>query len=330
MKYRFITIIHYLKLNKPDCRIPLASGMISNKASVLKDVMIENNFLSLSTMGLFSIDEFQNKTFYVVDGDLGDVTKAEVDTYGTSLTYAYLRQIQWLTNDFWMLRDNSIYVRDGFLFVYKDKIDEGFTFKADLSAINSKASTEIEPVVYTKEEIVELAKDMQLVSVDDVRSGKANFRDVTQFQYFKSAKLGRKMMAWIYILHARAINALTIKVLMYITAMEALVSTSTTELSHQVSERVAILLGVDAEDRLSIYNDIKKGYGVRSKTAHGEPLKETEQDVKDMLISLDDYMRRLMKFDTPYDFEQGKINEFFIKRIMGESSCGEPRETEVG
>jgi hypothetical protein len=145
----------------------------------------------------------------------------------------------------------------------------------------------------------------------------AYYRDVTQFQYFKSAKIGRKMMAWVYVYHARFINALTIKVLMYITAMEALVSTSTAELSHQVAERVAILLSADVNERLNIYNEIKKGYGVRSKAAHGEPLKGTEQDVKDLLVRLDDYMRRLMKFDTPYDLEQGDINDFFIKKLMG-------------
>lgn len=319
MKYRFITIIHYLKLNKPDCRIPLASGMISNKASVLKDVLNYKSALSLHTLGRHSIDEFQDKTFYVVDGDLGDVTKKEVDCYGTSLAYAYLRQIQWLTNEFWKLRDNSIYVRDGFLFVYKDKVEDGFTFKADLSSINSKASTAIEPVVFTKEEIEELAKDMQLISIDEVCSGNANYRDVTQFQYFKNSKLDRKMMAWVYILHARFIHALTIKVLMYITAMEALVSTSTVELSHQVAERVAILIGDDAEERLNIYNEIKKGYGVRSKAAHGEPLKGTEQDIKDLLVRIDDYMRRLMKLDSPYDLEQSEINDFFIKRLMDAS-----------
>jgi hypothetical protein len=46
-------------------------------------------------------------------------------------------------------------------------------------------------------------------------------------------------------------------------------------------------------------------------------LKGTEQDVKDLLVRLDDYMRRLMKFDTPYDLEQGDINDFFIKKLMG-------------
>lgn len=318
MKYRFITIIHYLKLTKPDCRIPLASGMISNKAAVLKDVLSYKCDLSLNTLGRHSIDEFENQTFYVVDGEFEEgVTQTDVDTFGTSLTFAFLRQIQALTNDFWTLRDNSIYVRDGFLFVYDKAIEDGVTFKASLSAINTKASTEIEDVTFSKEEIEALAKDMMVISVEDARIGGANYRDVTQFQYFKSAKLGRKMMAWVYIAHARFINALTIKVLMYITAMEALVSTSTAELSHQVAERVAILIGANAEERVNIYNDIKKGYGVRSKAAHGEPLKGTEQDVKDLLVCLDDYMRRLMKLDTPYDLDQEKINEYFIKGLMG-------------
>ena len=123
-------------------------------------------------------------------------------------------------------------------------------------------------------------------------------------------------MALVYVYHARMIHSLTIKVLMYITAMEALVSTSTTELSHQVAERVAVLLGEDATERINIYEEIKKGYVVRSKAAHGEPLKGTEQDVKALLVSLDGYLRRLMKLDSPYDLEQGKINEFFIEKLM--------------
>lgn len=132
-------------------------------------------------------------------------------------------------------------------------------------------------------------------------------------------------MAWVYVFHARGINALTIKVLMYITAMEALVSTSTAELSHQVAERVAILIGANVVERQTIYHDIKKGYNVRSKAAHGEPLKGTEQEVSDLLVILDDYLRRLMKLESPYNFDDNKLNEFFIKKLMGEP---EPQKEE--
>ena len=329
MKYRFIAIIHYLKLNKPDCRIPLASGMISNKTSVLNDVLNYKSKLSLHTLGRHSIDEFDGKVFYVVDGKFDEgVTSADVDTFGTSLAFAYLRQIQWLTDNFWYLRDNSIYVRDGFLFVYDKEIEDGYTFKASLGTINTKATTQFEEITFTKEEIIELAKDMKVVSVDDVRSG-SDYMEVTQHQYFKSADVGRKMMAWIYIFHARAIAAITIKVLMYITAMEALVSTSTAELSHQVAERVALLIGDGSEERMRIYNNIKKGYGVRSKAAHGEPQKGTEQDVAELLVQLDEYMRRLMKLDSPYDLEQGKLNDFFIKKLMGAESIAGVTEKQM-
>lgn len=282
----------------------------------MNDVLNYKSKLSLHTLGMHSIDEFHDKTFYVIDGEFDEgITPEKMYTFGSSLTFAYLRQLQWLTDSFWYLRDNSIYVRDGFLFAYDKEIEDGYTFKASLATINTKATTQFEEVTFAKEEIIELAKDMKVVTIDDVKSG-SNYIEVTQHQYFKSADVGRKMMAWIYIFHARAIAAITIKVLMYITAMEALVSTSTAELSHQVAERVALLIGADAEDRMRIYNNIKKGYGVRSKVAHGEPQKGNEQDVAELLVQLDDYMRRLMKLDSPYDLEQGKLNDFFIKKLM--------------
>lgn len=319
MNYRFISVIHFLKLDKPACRIPLTSGMISNKADLLKEVLSYDNPLALHTLGVHSIDAFQDSTFYLVDGTFDEgITMADVDAFGTSMTFAFLRQIQWLMDKLWTVRDNSIYVRDGFLFVYENSFDDGVTFKGSLSTVNSKASTVLEEVAFSKEEIVALAKDMPVVSVEEVRSGK-NYRDATQFQFFKDAKIGRKMTAWIYVFYARAAAALTIKVLMYITAMEALVSTSTAELSHQVSERVAILLGKDARERLGIYDDIKKGYGIRSKAAHGEPVKGTEADTAALLVALDDYTRRLMALDTPYDLPHEKMNEFFMGRLMGEN-----------
>lgn len=52
--------------------------------------------------------------------------------------------------------------------------------------------------------------------------------------------------------------------------LECLLSTDTQELAHKISERAAIILGKNSEDRLAIYKDIKKIYGQRSKIVHGE------------------------------------------------------------
>lgn len=316
MRYRFITVVHFLKLGKPNCIIPLPSGMLSNKSSLLKDILSYKSTLALGTMGVHSIDEFQGNTFYFVDGDFdSSITQKKVDSFGTMMAFGLLRQIQSLTNGLWSIRDNSVYVRDGFLFVFDKEFEDGVSFKASLSTINTKASGLIEDVFFSKGEIESIAENMLMISLDEMCSG-TNYRNATQFQYFKSAKMGRKAIAELYVFHARASASLSMKVLMYITAMEALVSTSTAELSHQVAERVAVLLGNDASARIAIYNDIKKGYGYRSKTAHGESLKGTEQDVAGSLERLDDYLRQLLRFDVPFNLEPEQINLFFLNKLL--------------
>lgn len=319
MKYRFITIIHNLQLEKPECRIPLDSGMISNKHSLLKDTLGYHNKLALDTLGVHSIDEFDGRTFYLLDGSFeSQLTQQDIDLFGTQLTFAFLQQIQAVARMLWLIRDNRIYVRDGFLFVYDNEVADGTTFKASLGTINTFASLGLGDTFFTKEEIQESAKDMLIIPVSDVRAGKQNYGEATQFQYFKDAKMGRKTYAWIYISFARSASAIPVKILMYVTAMEALVSTASSELSHQVSERVAILLGETVEERKEIYATVKKAYGLRSKAAHGEALKGKVEDTTPLLIQLDEYLRQMMHLEAPFEMEPQKIDEFFLDNLMKE------------
>lgn len=55
-----------------------------------------------------------------------------------------------------------------------------------------------------------------------------------------------------------------------VTIFEALLSTGNNEISHQISERSAIILENAPEDRLRIYEAIKKLYDLRSKIVHGD------------------------------------------------------------
>ncbi len=318
MKYRFIAAIHYLKIDKPECRIPLKSGMITNKASLIGDILSYRSKLAVDTLGVHSIDEFKDSCYYLVDGEFDSAwTIGDINKIGMQVTFALLRQIQQVTSELWVLKDNSVYVRDGFLFVYDKTLEYGMTFKASLGTINTKASLIKEDVKFTKEEIEKAASEMLVIPIEEVKDGGKDYSIADQFQYFKGADIDRKYYAWIYIHFARSNSAIPVKILMYVTAMEALVSTSTVELSHQVSERIAILLGKDKDSRQSIYADIKTAYGYRSKAAHGETLKGTEQEMTAFLTKIDEYMRQLMQLEEPYSFEDKKINEFFLERLMG-------------
>jgi hypothetical protein len=53
------------------------------------------------------------------------------------------------------------------------------------------------------------------------------------------------------------------------TAFKALLSTETIKVTHHISERVAFMLGVDEEERLSIYRQMKRLYKTRSQLVHG-------------------------------------------------------------
>lgn len=317
MKFRFISIIHYLKIDKPECRIPLKMGMITNKMSLIENILSYKSNLALGTLGVHSIDEFKDTCYYLVDGDFNPAwTEEDINLIGTQITFSLLRQIQSVADGLWCIRDNSIYIRDGFLFVYNRTFEDGMSFKASLGPVFTKASLDTEDTYYSKEEILKTAEDMQLIPFEKVKEGEKDYRVADQFQYFKDAKIGRKFYAWIYIHFARSNAAIPLKILMYVTAMEALVSTTTVELSHQVSERIALLLSEDKAKRIEIYSEIKKAYGYRSKAAHGESLKGTEQEMSVFLTEIDEYLRKLMVFAEPYSFDDKKMNEFFLEKLM--------------
>lgn len=255
MKYKFIAAIHYLELENIEMLVNLPAGQISNSKRQLDEIF--QNSLSLHTLGVHSIDEiYYAPSYYVVDGDLCNcANQNEVDSFGTSLCFALLRQIQCMVNKLWKLCDNSIYVRDGFLYTYNDDISDGYTFKASVSLINTLSTGETKNVVISENDLLEYGKEMDILVNGNELAIKddQDYRFATQFQHYKKYGLDRKELAEYYVIAARGAGSIPMKVLMYCSAMEALVANTTTELSHRVVERVAILLGTNQEERYNIY-----------------------------------------------------------------------------
>lgn len=316
MKYRFICAIHYLQLEKEELTIHLPFGNISNKRSVLEDTF--NNNLSLDSIGLHSIDEVKEAfSYHFVDGDYGDeIKQKDVDAFGTTFCFALLRQIQHYVSKLWNLRDNCIYVRDGFLYTYTNRIDDGCTFKASVSLMNTFATGECNNTIFTKKELIAQAIDLPNFLIDDVYKGTANYKNATQFQHYKSSELSRKELVAVYVAMARKEPVIPVKILMYCSAMEALVASSTMELSHQVAERVAVLIGKNKDERCQIYYDIKKGYDTRSKIAHGDLIKKNESIIKEDAKKLDNYLRQLLKLEEPFQLKKDDVDMYYLNKIM--------------
>lgn len=129
-----------------------------------------------------------------------------------------------------------------------------------------------------------------------------------------------------FIESARNSTDVALKIAEYCTALEALVSTSQQELSHQVSERVASILSGPGDQRISIFKLVKEGYGFRSKAVHGSYFKQKDADrLRECAIELDNVCRMIIyKYLDPNSGLRDAIEgpdegaaDFFLRRTLG-------------
>lgn len=129
-----------------------------------------------------------------------------------------------------------------------------------------------------------------------------------------------------FIAAARATIDVAVKIAEYCSGLEALVSTSQQELSHQVSERVASVLAGPGNKRIAIYKIVKKAYGFRSKTVHGASFKPAEvEQLRDCARDIDDICRALNvlywdedeAFRSAVEGSDQTSTDFFMEAILG-------------
>lgn len=98
-----------------------------------------------------------------------------------------------------------------------------------------------------------------------------------------------------FLQQARSSVDLGQKIANYCSFFEALLSTSSAELSHQLSERAAFFLSNNPPERLRLFREIKKAYGIRSKIVHGDILSPAAiASLVDIARNCDDTARALM------------------------------------
>jgi len=129
-----------------------------------------------------------------------------------------------------------------------------------------------------------------------------------------------------FIASARSTADVAMKVADYCSALEALVSTAQTELSHQVSERVAATLVSPGSERIALFKLVKEAYNFRSKAVHGTTFKPKEFDrLRVCAVKIDEVCRRL--HHAYFDLDTGlamavensdeDATEFFVNRTLG-------------
>ncbi len=130
-----------------------------------------------------------------------------------------------------------------------------------------------------------------------------------------------------WISYTRQQSDLSMRITMYIIALEALLSTRNDKLTHQLGQRLALLTPTPPEATLIkdtyTYKQIKKAYGFRSRTVHGDAVKKKNRtELIEMSKFLDELCRQLLneiikKREFQDIFKDSKtIDAFFEEKLF--------------
>lgn len=159
----------------------------------------------------------------------------------------------------WLIKDNSVDFELSFSEIPHHANPSRVTsnFLANATSFSDGTTKETEFSSSELDEVRRLleAKNVEVLSLEDSP---------------RPPSLGRIERALYFLQAARGHRDLTLKIAFYCISLEALFATTSIELSHKLSERVAYFTADSAHDRASVYKNMKDAYTVRSAVMHGD------------------------------------------------------------
>jgi hypothetical protein len=166
----------------------------------------------------------------------------------------------------------------------------------------------------------------EIETVAGYMSGLQNINVIKHFQSnaFKTQNsLDRPELGRFYVHIARRASIINAKIALYCSGFEAILTTSQTEVSHQIAERTALLITGDPEHRMEVYRDMKQIYEVRSKAMHGKfPKLKGETTIEEVARQCDEYMRMVIwrlwtsRIEEMYSTNDSDLENYFQRQIF--------------
>jgi hypothetical protein len=223
-----------------------------------------------------------------------------------------LQNILAFIRNLWVVKDNAAYFDRGWLCIKSDN-----SIYCHNNTYGNRASDSeggFNSIDFSPEELkyARLPKTSMFSPIQDSGLPTALGHETLRYQRFTY-----------FISGARQTNDIGLKIAQYVTALEALVSSSTTEVTHQVAERVACLINPPGDSRIDDYRQIKQAYNIRSKVVHGAFIRGNQfEQLKKISRYLDETCRiltiRYLGNENEFrnSIESEKIEAFFLEKLL--------------
>ncbi|EJR94480.1 HEPN domain-containing protein [Bacillus mycoides] len=318
MKYRFITTLHNMELsnvkNKGTEIFP--GARISNGSKSISETLDTN--LARHTMGYLTRESIRNTTYVYIDGEFKDIHNfEEMNKVGVQRTFSLLRQIEHFTHELWKVKDNNVYVIDGFLFAYNKHFEDGYIYQASLTGLYSFSTYEQKESTFSDSELTAAIQNFVPLSKEEFNEKNFGGKHPNVDILLKNKGSNRMLRALYFTGGARSSSVMPIKIVNYCNALECLFTTGKSEVNHKIAERVAIMLGTSFESKKALSQLVKKAYNIRSEMVHGQALKAKEEDLVIVSQGLDNVLRELIVANHDVFSKNDKeMDDFFLDLLF--------------
>ncbi|MBD66506.1 MAG: hypothetical protein CME62_14940 [Halobacteriovoraceae bacterium] len=183
----------------------------------------------------------------------------------------FMYEVKLFLTGSWFYEDNGIHLDDAFMF--SNHPSHGMITDKNNLGVRVRAAIETNDFITLNTKKLKVIRDSVKAIFGVMPREYIDSRD----KLFSNSE--RISLALYHIQVARSQQDLPMRISFFISSLECIFNTESTELSHQVSERVSFFLAREFEERLKIYSFLKDMYKVRSYVFHGKSMKKTRRDV---------------------------------------------------
>jgi len=312
-KFRLITALRFLdiadEVESPFCLMP-GIDLITNKDKI-------KSYLNEELKSVAGIIEYN----YLLNSNHLLVCDADQSVFpnmnSNEALVIWLVWLDMLINDCWLVKDNGIACEVAFSKMTKgDHTEWSSNFLAYSPSVSN--GKQFENTFFTLADLVQ----WELLSnkVQTYRHSKKS-STLSSFIGKEYSRIARSMT---FISAARREKHVAIKIAHYCSAFESLFSTDNAELSHKLSERVALFLKPFGFDPLTVFDDMKSFYNIRSKVTHGDSVQGSkEAEIPVLSEKCDSYLRSIVNLiindeslTILFDGNNNYFEEYFKKQLL--------------
>ena len=227
----------------------------------------------------------------------------------------------------WFVKDNAVDCELGFAHYFNEIEGEMYATNY-IAALNHDASGGRKKTAFSLEELRSARSLFQNEIFPAVMpEAFGSSRKITNLQLTRGVtkELSRVTRFLYFLSGARIQEDISIRLSQYMTTLEVLFGTDTSELVYKLSERVAFFLGDDASTRRRIFDIVRNAYKIRSKVVHGDAVaaKDVEK-ARGTSIEVDQLVREVglkilldSELKARFNGKKENLEEYFTELVMG-------------